>query len=99
MSQTIHTPPPRRGRTVRSPENDGNVRKTIEKVGDNSCEVPDNVLEACCANKVSPVKEWLANPGINVNAPTGLSVLFPGTEVEARFHGGDEFYEAVVKEG
>jgi hypothetical protein len=61
--------------------------------------VPDEVIEACCGNKVAPIKEWLARPDANINAASGMSVLSAGTEVEARFHGGDEFYEATVKAG
>ena len=64
-----------------------------------TAELPREIIEACCTNSLSVVKAWLGEAGTNVDACTGLPDLKVGTDVEAIFHGGEEWYSATVAAG
>ena len=62
-----------------------------------SLDLPREVIEACCADDEPPVRAWMESRECRLDAATRDADLRPGTRVEARFHGGEEYYAAVVK--
>jgi hypothetical protein len=58
--------------------------------------LPAAIVEACCQNNVATVKAWLADGTCDVDATKALPNLLEGALVEARFHGGEEWYSARV---